>query len=340
MPSTRARIRSLQRLGANPWPLLELARGLNPQKLAGGLGFRARLIYPAASKRTQPPRYRRSAESTRAAADAGEAAGRSGDDVAKPTRCSGLATKRRRQRSRRAWSSSGVRVRFRNPLLRARWLRVGVAAGAAGGTWCAGEVTDAQLVRIGRALAPGTCRQAGQDEAVGRGVGAVAGPGAGACGVERRRHSSSAPTMVEDWTPRRRTERARAAAAANLQAGAFDAVRQHVPLAEAGQRHRFAASSYWTLAARLAFVTNRGSDAPSLLAKDAKRLEHDRPRAFARYLQRHLRDATMLAGRLALGGGVLEVARRRRGRHRRSRHATRAPNSADGPLASALRGGI
>jgi DNA-binding CsgD family transcriptional regulator len=61
------------------------------------------------------------------------------------------------------------------------------------------------------------------------------------------------------------------------------------------------------IGADLAFVTNRGSDAPSLLLKAAKRLEPiDADLSRATYLQ--ALASAMFAGRLALGGGVLEVA--------------------------------
>jgi DNA-binding CsgD family transcriptional regulator len=62
------------------------------------------------------------------------------------------------------------------------------------------------------------------------------------------------------------------------------------------------------LGADLAFVANRSSDAPSLLLKAAKRLEPiDADLARATYLQALC--SAMFAGRLSLGGGVLEVAR-------------------------------
>ena len=78
------------------------------------------------------------------------------------------------------------------------------------------------------------------------------------------------------------------------------------------------------IAADLAFVTNRGSDAPSLLLKAAKRLEPiDADLSRATYLQAF--SAAILAGRLALGGGVQEVARAA-GAAPPPRHATRAPD--------------
>ena len=107
--------------------------------------------------------------------------------------------------------------------------------------------------------------------------------------------------------PTRRTERALAAASANLQAGAFDAVRHLLSVAEAGAITDLQQARIDLIGADLAFVTNRGSDAPSLLLKAAKRLEPiDADLSRATYLQALC--SAMFAGRLALGGGVLEVA--------------------------------
>jgi DNA-binding CsgD family transcriptional regulator len=87
---------------------------------------------------------------------------------------------------------------------------------------------------------------------------------------------------------------------------------------------RVSVASIDLIAADLAFVTNRGSDAPSLLLKAAKRLEPiEADLSRTTYLQAF--SAAMLAGRLALGGGVLEVARAA-GAAPPPRHATRAPD--------------
>jgi DNA-binding CsgD family transcriptional regulator len=92
-----------------------------------------------------------------------------------------------------------------------------------------------------------------------------------------------------------------------LQAGAFDTVRHLLAVAEAGAVTDLQHARIELLEANLAFVTNRGSDAPSLLLKAAKRLEPiDADLSRASYLQAVC--AAMFAGRLALGGGVLEVA--------------------------------
>jgi len=108
--------------------------------------------------------------------------------------------------------------------------------------------------------------------------------------------------------PTRRAERALAAAAAKIKAGAFDAARDILSLAEAGPLSELQQARADRIGAALAFMTNRGSDAPSLLLKAARRLEPiDVERSRATYLQALM--SGYFAGRLAVGGGVLEVAR-------------------------------
>jgi DNA-binding CsgD family transcriptional regulator len=84
-------------------------------------------------------------------------------------------------------------------------------------------------------------------------------------------------------------------------------VRQLLSVAEAEAITDMQQARIDLIGADLAFVTNRGSDAPSLLLKAAKRLEPiDADLSRATYLQ--ALASAMFAGRLALGGGVLEVA--------------------------------
>ena len=117
--------------------------------------------------------------------------------------------------------------------------------------------------------------------------------------------------------PARRAGRALAAANTKFQAGAFDAAQDLLAVAEAGPLSELEQARVDLLRAQLAFVTNRGGDAPLLLVKAARRLEPiDTGLARATYLD--ALTAAMFAGRLASpGGGALEVARaaaRRRGR--------------------------
>ena len=198
----------------------------------------------------------------------------------------------------------GTRVRFRHPLVRSTVYGSALAKERQKVHAALAEFTDPQLDPDRRAwhrahAVPGPDEtvaaelERSADRAQARG-----GVAAGAAFLERA-------TMLT-LDPMCRTERALAAASANLQAGAVDAVRHLLSVAEAGAITDLQQARIDLLGADLAFVTSRGSDAPSLLLKAAKRLEPiDADLSRATYLQA-LRSA-MFAGRLALGGGVLEV---------------------------------
>jgi hypothetical protein len=105
-----------------------------------------------------------------------------------------------------------------------------------------------------------------------------------------------------------RSDRALAAASAKIEAGAFEAAQELLSTATSGSLSDFQQARIDLIGAELAFVATRGSDAPSLLLKAAHRLESiDAGLSRATYLQ--ALSAGMFAGRLALGGGVFEVAR-------------------------------
>jgi len=110
----------------------------------------------------------------------------------------------------------------------------------------------------------------------------------------------------------RRAARALAAAAAKVQAGAFEAAGRLLGMAEAGPLDASQRARADLLRARLTFGANRGNDAPPLLLKAAKRLEPiDAGLARATYLD--ALNAALFAGRLASPGGssreVSEAAR-------------------------------
>lgn len=108
--------------------------------------------------------------------------------------------------------------------------------------------------------------------------------------------------------PGRRAERALEAAAAKAEAGIFDAALDLIGIAEAGPLSDVQRARADLVRAQLAFVTNRGSDAPPLLLQAAKRLEQtDAAVSRATYLE--ALSAAMFAARLAAGCGVVEVAR-------------------------------
>ena len=120
-------------------------------------------------------------------------------------------------------------------------------------------------------------------------------------------HSSSAPRSLT-LDPIRRTERALAAASAQIKAGAFAAARELLSIAEAGSPSDFQQARIELMEAELAFLTDHGSEAPPILLKAARRLEPiDAELSRRTYLQ--ALTAGYFAGRLAAGDGALEVAR-------------------------------
>jgi DNA-binding CsgD family transcriptional regulator len=107
--------------------------------------------------------------------------------------------------------------------------------------------------------------------------------------------------------PARRAERALAAAQATYQAGAFDATLGLLGTAEAGPPDELRRARADVLRGQVAFASSRGSDAPPLLLKAARQFEPLDPQ-LARETYLDALAAAIFAGRLALGGGVREVA--------------------------------
>ena len=125
--------------------------------------------------------------------------------------------------------------------------------------------------------------------------------------------------------PSRRAERALAAAQARQQAGAFDAALRLVAIAESGPLNEFQRAQVELVRGQIAFALGRGSDAPSLLLKAAKRFERlDQRLARETYLD--ALAAVFVPGILASDESVLETARA----------ATVAPPSSQPPRASDL----
>ena len=107
--------------------------------------------------------------------------------------------------------------------------------------------------------------------------------------------------------PVRRAERALAAAQAKYQAGAFDATLALLATAEAGPPDQLRRARADRLRGQIAFSSSRGSDAPPLLLKAARQFEPLDSR-LARETYLDALAAATFAGRLALGGGMREVA--------------------------------
>ena len=107
--------------------------------------------------------------------------------------------------------------------------------------------------------------------------------------------------------PVTRAERALAAAQAKYQAGAFDATLGLLATAEAGPPDRLRSARADLLRGQVAFASSRGSDAPPLLLTAARQLEPLDAR-LARETYLDALAAATFAGRLAVGGGMREVA--------------------------------
>ena len=291
----------------NPLALLELPRGLAPAQLAGGFGllgavplagsieesFRRRvqalpgpvrrLLLLAAADPTGDP-----ALVWRAAAGLGI-----GTDAAAAAAEAGLA-------------EFGTRVRFRHPLVRSVVYQSATARERQEVHRALADVTDARVDPDRRAwhraqAAPGPDEDvAAELERSATRAQARGGPGAAAAFLKH------AATLTLD--PGRRAGWALAAARLKVQAGAFDAAGELLAMAESGPLSDAQQAHADLVRAQLAFVANRGSDAPLLLLKGAERLRHiDARLCRATYLD--ALSAAIFAGRLASpGSSVLEVA--------------------------------
>ena len=304
---TRVRDQILAETRGNPLALLELPRGLTPQELAGGFGLptAARLsggIEENFRRRIDvlPDQTRRllliaAAEPLGDPALVWVAAARLGigAEATAPATATGLV-------------EFGMRVRFRHPLVRSAVY---------------GSASPEQKQEVHAALAEVTNARQDPDRHAWHRAQAAAGPDETvAAELERsagraqaRGGIAAAAAFLERATtltldPIRRTERALAAASAQVKAGAFATARDLLSIAEAGSPSDFQQARIELMGAELAFLTDRGSEAPPILLKAARRLEPIDPELSRRtYLQ--ALTAGYFAGRLALGGGALEVAR-------------------------------
>jgi DNA-binding CsgD family transcriptional regulator len=304
---SRVRDRILAETRGNPLALLELPRGLTPRELAGGFGlpsaarisggieenFRRRIdVLPNQTRRLL---LIAAAEPLGDPALVWWAAARLGvgAEATAPATEAGLV-------------EFGMRVRFRHPLVRSAIYgsaspqeRQAVHAALA-------EVTDAHQDpdryawhRAQAAAGPDETVAAELERSAGRAQ-ARGGIAAAAAFLER------ATTLTLD--PIHRTERAMAAASAQIKAGAFATARDLLSIAEAGSPSDFQQARIELMGAELAFLTDHGSEAPPILLRAARRLEPiDSALSRRTYLQ--ALTAGYFAGRLAPGEGALEVAR-------------------------------
>src|SRR4051795_590529 len=290
----------------NPLALLELPRGLTSAELAGGVGSPnveplANRIEQSFVRQLEPlPAETRRLLLAAAAEPLGDvtllwrAAGRLGlgIDAAGPALAAGLI-------------ELGARVRFRHPLLRSAAYR-------------AASVSDRQ--EIHQALAEATDPETDPDRRAWHRAQAASGPDeAVADELERsadRAHArggvaaaaaflARAAELTPD--PAQRGSRAVAAAQAKFEAAASDAALELLATAELAPLDELQRARLERLRAEITFARTRGSDAPALLLRAARRLESLDP-AMARETHLEAMAAAMFAGRLGGKPDVREAA--------------------------------
>ena len=301
----RIRDQILAEANGNPLALLELPRGLGPAQLAGGLGlvgavparieqaFRRRLealpgdtrsllLVAAADPADEPVLVQRAAGRLGVPASAAEAA-----------QADGLL-------------EIGTRVRFRHPLVRSAVYSAASLPERRAAHQALAEVTDRDRDPDRRAwhLAAATPwpdeqvaaeleRSAGRAQARG-------GMAAAAAFLQR------AVELTAE--PRRRPERALAAAQASTQAGAFDMAAELLATAAAGPLDDLQQARVDLLRGQIAFASSLGGDAPALLVKAARQLE-PLDAALARETYLDAWHATVAAGQFAGVGDLRDVSR-------------------------------
>ena len=292
--------------GGNPLALVELPHDLALSEIAGGFGVprpapgHARIEESFERRVAALPRDARRLALIAASDPTGDAA-----LVWRAAQRLGIP-----ERAAHAAESSGLiafrpEVAFRHPLVRSAVYRSAAAEERTEVHRSLAEATDPETDpdrrawhRAQAAIMPDEDVAADLERSAARAQ-ARGGFAAAAAFLER-----SAALTIE---PARRAARALAAAQAKHQAGAVDNSVALLEMAEVGPLDEFQRAQAEVLRARIAFATNRGSDAPRLLLAAARRLEQlDVPLARETYLD--ALTAALFNGRLAGNGGTNQVA--------------------------------
>jgi DNA-binding CsgD family transcriptional regulator len=301
----RVRTRIIAESGGNPLALLELPRGATAAELAGGFGVAGPVPLAGRIEQSFLRRITPLPEATRrllllaAAEPVGDpallwrAAGRLGISAAAaaPAEADGLL-------------AVTARVTFRHPLVRSAVYQAALPGARRRAHQAIAEATDPGADPDRRAWHRAQAA-AGPDEDIAAELERSAGR------AQARGGLAAAAAFLERaaaLTPGQgRAQRALAAAQAKYQCGAFNAALGLLATAESGPLDEFQRARTDLLRGQIAFASRRGSDAPPLLLKAAKSLELlDVRLARETYLEALF--AALFAGRLALGGGVREVA--------------------------------
>jgi DNA-binding CsgD family transcriptional regulator len=328
-----ARVRDLiiAETRGNPLALLELPRGLTPAELAGGFGLpgatplTGRIEDSFARQLEALPAETRRLVRLAATDPSGDRAliWRAAGRLAIPIQAAGPAAEA-------GLVEFGARVRFRHPLARSAAYQLAPIEARQEIHTALAEVTDPatdpdrRAWHRAQAAAEPDEKVAAELERSAERAQARGGLAAAAAFLER------AVALTAD--PTRRTERALAAAQAHMHAGGFGNALDLLAAAEdqgSGGLDEFASARADLLRGQIAFALSRGSDAPPLLLKAAKRLEPiNRDLARDTYLTAWI--AATYAGHLAGAGHMLEICR--------AAQALPPPDQASGPLDLLLEG--
>ena len=303
----RVRDRMVAETRGNPLALLELPQGLTATELAGGFGLPGAQRLSGQIQESFARRLDKLSDDGRrlvllaAAEPVGDALllWRAAERL-------GIAPAAAEEAEAQALLAIDDRVWFRHPLVRSAVYRSAVPRERRAVHQALAEATDPDADPDRRAWHLAAAA-AGPDEQVAlelqRSAGrAQARGGLAAAAAFMRR----AVALTQDAA--QRADRALAGAQASLQAGAFDEALGLLATAEAGPLDEYQRARVDLLRAEIAFASVRGSAAPALLLRAAKRIEPlDAQLARAGYLE--AMSAAMFAARLAgPGGGVREVA--------------------------------
>ena len=304
----RVRDQIIAETRGNPLALLELPRGLTPQELAGGFGLPG--ARPLAGSIEQNFQRRVGALPRQAQRLLLLAAADPSGDPALVWRAAarlGIGTEAAVPATEAGLAEFGTRLLFRHPRARSAAYQAASAASRQEAPGARAEATDPQRDPDRRAwhraqAAPGPDEDvAAELERSASRARSRGGLTAAAAFLER-----SARLTLD---PAKRATRALAAAQAKSQAGAYNAALGLLAVAEAGPLTDLQHAHADLARAQVAFSTSRGTEAPPLLLKAARRLGGIDPElSRATYLD--ALSAGIFAGRLASPGcGLLDIAR-------------------------------
>ncbi len=303
----RVRDRIVAETRGNPLALLELPRQMTAEDLAGGFGFFGAAgistgVEPAFGARIAGlPRPSRLLLLLAAAEPTGDAA-----LVWRAAELLEISAESAVPAVEADLAGFGTWVRFRHPLVRSAAYRAGTAQ---------------DRRRVHRALAEATDPEHDSDRRAWHLAHAATGPDEdvsvaleqSADRAHRRGGVSAAAAFLERAAAvtadrDKRAERVLAAAEAKAEAGAFDAAVDLLALARSEHLSDLQWARADLLQARIAFVSQRGSDAPPLLLKAAEGLRAiDTDLCRTTYIEAF--TAAMFAGRLSVGADAEEIAR-------------------------------